>query len=335
MLGDAGDRTGTGARPERPPAGGAMSQAARLLEVLFRLRAQPRVTVQELAEDLGVSRRTMLRDLHALSAMGVPLMAIPGPGGGYGLLREHRLPPLNLTVPEALGLLIAYDAFLQNAPSPFAAEHLSAVTKLRGLFPPDLLAELDRLRQHVAVLEQPRQTAAPLLGDLLRAALDRSHLRVVYSSLSGDSERLIFPYGVYMRAGYWYCACYDYRRGHYLTLRADRFVSLAPATGPAPPPHIPVATWPAVIGRDDWPGLPLRVRVSRRAFRRGDLPEPFGTLRPEGDGGVIEGSLPPSEVEYYAALLLREGADVVVESPPELIDALRRQIDALAALYPR
>jgi predicted DNA-binding transcriptional regulator YafY len=75
-----------------------MSQAARLLEVLFRLRARPRFTVQELADTLGVSRRTMLRDLHALSAMGVPLVATPGPGGGYALARDQRLPPPPLTV---------------------------------------------------------------------------------------------------------------------------------------------------------------------------------------------------------------------------------------------
>lgn len=312
-----------------------MSQAARLMEVLFRLRAKPRVTVQELADSFAVSRRTMLRDLHALSAMGVPLVAIPGPGGGYGLISDHRLAPLNLTVPEALGLLLAYEAFLQNAPSPFAAENLSAATKLRGLLPPDVLAELDHLRQHVAVIERPRHNDAPLLGDLLRAALDRSYLRVLYDALTGRSERLIFPFGVYALAGFWYCACYDYKRGRNLILRADRFISLTREGGPEPPPHIPVATWPQVMERADWPGLPLRVRVSARAMRRGDLPTPFGIVRPEGEGGLIEGSLPPSEVDFYAALVLREGVDLVVESPPELIAVLRRQIEALAALYAR
>jgi predicted DNA-binding transcriptional regulator YafY len=309
-----------------------MSQAARLLEVLFQLRAKPRVTVQELAEQFAVSRRTMLRDLHALSAMGVPLVAIPGPGGGYGLVRDQRLPPLQLSVPEALGLLLAYEAFLQNAPSPFATENLSAVTKLRGLLPPDLLGELDQLRQHVAVIERPRDSDAPLLGELLQAAVDRAHLRVVYDALSGRSERLIFPFGIYAQSGFWYCACYDYRRERHLTLRADRFVSIAREAGP-PPPQQSVVDWARDMERDDWPGLPLRVRVNERAMRRDDLPTLFGRLRPDGDGGVIEGSLPPSEIDFYAGLLLGAGTDLLVESPPELIVALRRQIAALAARY--
>ena len=313
-----------------------MSQAARLLEVLIRLRDKPRFTVQELAVTLGVSRRTMLRDLHALSAMGVPLVATPGPGGGYALARDQRLPPLALTVEEALGMLMSYEAFLRYAQSPFAAESLSAATKLRGLLPPDVIGELDRLRRHVAVIERPRDYTAPLLGELLRAAVDGAHLRVAYDALSGRSERVIFPFGLYALAGFWYCACYDYKRGANLSLRADRFVSLARVMGPEPPPHIPVAAWLDVVERDDGGGLPLRVVVTSRGMRRADLPVPFGRLRPAGEhGGVIEGAIPRSEIDWYATRLLSAGTDVLVESPPELIAALRHQARALAALYER
>jgi predicted DNA-binding transcriptional regulator YafY len=59
-----------------------MSRTERLLESITRVRARGRFTVQAMADEFGVSRRTMLRDLHALSAMGVPLASIPGPGGG-------------------------------------------------------------------------------------------------------------------------------------------------------------------------------------------------------------------------------------------------------------
>ena len=241
-----------------------MSHAARLLEALILLRTRPRFTVQELATTLGVSRRTMLRDLHALSEMGVPLMATPGPGGGYALARDHRLPPLALTVEEALGMLMSYEAFLQYAASPFAAESLSAAIKLRGLLPPDVVDELDRLRGHVTVIERSRNYTAPLLGDLLRAAVDGAHLHIDYDAMSGRSERVIFPFGLYALGGFWYCACYDYKRGANLSLRADRFVSIARVSGPEPPPHIPVAAWVDVVERADGSGLPLRVKVTSR-----------------------------------------------------------------------
>ncbi len=62
-----------------------MSRTERLLELMIRLRTRGRFTVQELADECGVSRRTMLRDLQALSELGVPLASTPGPGGGYTL----------------------------------------------------------------------------------------------------------------------------------------------------------------------------------------------------------------------------------------------------------
>ena len=58
-----------------------MSRTARLLELLIRVQTKARFTAAELAEEFGVSRRTMLRDLGALSGMGVPLRSTSGPGG--------------------------------------------------------------------------------------------------------------------------------------------------------------------------------------------------------------------------------------------------------------
>jgi predicted DNA-binding transcriptional regulator YafY len=48
---------------------------------MVRVQAKPRFTAAELAEEFGVSRRTILRDLQALSEMGVPLRSTSGPGG--------------------------------------------------------------------------------------------------------------------------------------------------------------------------------------------------------------------------------------------------------------
>ena len=152
-----------------------MSRTARLLELLIKVQAKPRFTVGEIAEEFGVSRRTMLRDLQALSAMGVPLTATPGPGGGYMLIQRRRLLPLALTLEEALGIVLSYESFLHYLQTPFASQSLPATTKLRSALPPDVVRELDRLKRHVAVIERQQPYEAPLLGELLRAALDEAH----------------------------------------------------------------------------------------------------------------------------------------------------------------
>ena len=65
-----------------------------------------------------------------------------------------------------------------------------------------------------------------------------------------------------------------------------------------------------------------------------DLRALFGEIRPDGHGGgVIEGSIPRSQIEWFARQLLAVGPDVVVQSPPELIAAICAQANAVAGLY--
>src|ERR671932_2807736 len=155
-----------------------MSRTARLLELLVRVQTKPRFTAAELAEEFGVSRRTMLRDLCTLSEMGIPLRSTPGPGGGYSLPRGGRRLAPSLSVDEALALIASYEALLRYPVHPFSTQGLSAVTKLRATLPKEVVAELDRLRRHVFVGGPAREYGAPLLGELLSAALDETHLEV-------------------------------------------------------------------------------------------------------------------------------------------------------------
>lgn len=311
-----------------------MSRTARLLELLIRVRTRPRFTAAELAEEFGVSRRTMLRDLRALSEMGVPLRSTPGPGGGYSLPRGGRRLSPSLTVDEALALIISHEAFLRHAESPFGGQSLSAVTKLRASLPPDVVDELDGLRRHVAVLDPTREYEAPLLGELFRAAVGGSHLKAVYESASGVSGRVVFPFGVFAYRGFWYCACHDHERGKTVTLRADRFRSVEPVEGSERPEHVPPAGWVEEGERAGGGMLKLRMYVSGRATKSIELTALFGRIGTDPDGRrVIDSEVPASGIDFYAARLLALGTDVVAESPPELVAAMDAKARAIAGLY--
>ena len=309
-----------------------MSRAARLLELMVRVQARPRFTAAELAEESGVSRRTMLRDLQALSGMGVPLRSTPGPGGGYSLPRSGRRLSPSLTVAEALGLIASYETLLRYPVHPFSSEGISAVTKLRAALPKDAVGELDRLRRHVAVLEPVREYEAPLLGELLSAALDGAHLEVVYDSArSGVSQRVIFPFGLYASAGYWYCACFDRKRGANVSMRADRFLAAERVEGYERPEHLPLERWLRSRGDAHEERVRLLARVTVRGPKSVELASLFGRVPP--GGGAIEAEIPRRELDYYASRLLSVGTDVVVESPPELVEALREKAGEVATLY--
>jgi predicted DNA-binding transcriptional regulator YafY len=312
-----------------------LSRTARLLELLIRVQTKPRFTAAELAEEFGVSRRTMLRDLSALSAMGVPLRSTPGPGGGYSLPRGGRRLSPSLTVDEALALIASYEALLRSYPvHPFSTQSLSAVTKLRAALPKDVVAQLDRLRRHVFVGGPVREYEAPLLGELLSAALDRAHLKVTYDSIeSGVTERVIFPYGLYASQGYWYCACFDRRRETNVPMRADRFLSAERVEGFEPPPELSIQGWMGAAR-----GVGERVRVMARVTERGrksfELTSLFGSIEAQkGGGGALEAEIPRSEIDYYASRLLSVGTEIFVDSPPELVEAIQNKAREVIRLY--
>jgi predicted DNA-binding transcriptional regulator YafY len=304
------------------------------MELLFTLQTKPRFTVQELADELAVSRRTMLRDLHALSEMGVPLAATPGPYGGYSLLRDRRLLPLSLSPDEAIGMVLSYEAFLQYAESPFATQSLSAITKLRSALPADIIRDLDRIHRHVVIVESQHSYRAPLLSTVLQASLDRAHLDIVYDSRSGISERRIYPYGLSASHGIWYCACYDYKRHSGLLLRVDRFISVQPVEGSEPRDSVSLREWLRMYRSGAAHLLQLRAQATHSDAKNLELETLFGEITVDEHGqGVVDAMIPASEVDFYAGRLLSLGPELFVESPPELIKAIRRKAQEVAELY--
>lgn len=311
-----------------------MSRTERLLELITTVRARPRFTVQEMADEFGVSRRTMLRDLHALSAMGVPLASVSGPGGGYSLPSPQHPVTLSFAADEALGLILSYEAVLRDAPSPFQAPSISAVAKLRAALPSDVLRDLDRLRERVAVVGQERCYDAPFLADLLQAALDGIHLRIGYDSRGGSSERLIYPYGLIAGLGFWYCACFDGTRGGHVWLRADRITALERVKGLEKPETMTLTEWRRRSEHVDGDMLLLKATVTARGMKELDWSAVGEGLTLDQDGaGRIQTTVPSSSLDFYTRLFLRLGSEAILTSPEELIVALRREAQALLARY--
>lgn len=116
-----------------------MRRIERLHAITNHLRARsPRpVSATSLADRFGVSPRTIERDLRSLADAGVPVYGSPGRAGGYAVLPDHALPPLQLTAREAAACIAALGLMDR---SPLAPHARTAADKVRAALPAPLAA---------------------------------------------------------------------------------------------------------------------------------------------------------------------------------------------------
>ncbi|MCC6681172.1 MAG: YafY family transcriptional regulator [Phycisphaeraceae bacterium] len=121
----------------------------RLIRLITLLQSERAWSVRELAEQLGVSRRTLFRDLNVLEMAGVPYYHEPN--RGYRIARSFFLPPVNLTVTETLGLMLLTKQALAQRGRPMADAALSAVVKLLSTVPEPMRSACADLMEPVSI----------------------------------------------------------------------------------------------------------------------------------------------------------------------------------------
>lgn len=155
-----------------------MKRAERLYALVDLLRgARSPLSAARLSRELGVSTRTVERDIVSLQGSGVPIYADHGVRGGYSILRAYSLPPLNLTAPESLAVLAGL-GLLES--SPYRAAVRRARAKILAAIPAERLPSLqDALTTMRVVDETPIDLGAQveLLAD---AIAERRVVRLTY-----------------------------------------------------------------------------------------------------------------------------------------------------------
>jgi predicted DNA-binding transcriptional regulator YafY len=182
-------------------------RADRLLSILMYLQVRGRMTAHELAEELEVSERTVYRDLEALNAAGVPVLAERGPGGGCELPEAYRSNLTGLTEAEVRGL------FLSAVPGPLVDLGLgkaveAAMLKLTASLPEAHRRDVEQMRQrvHVDTAQWFRpEEPVPFLKTVQEAVWQSRWLNVTYRRTEGTRvKRCLEAYGLAAKANVWY-----------------------------------------------------------------------------------------------------------------------------------
>ena len=201
-------------------------------EALVRcLRRSGTTTVATLAQEVGASRRTVLRDLGALRDEGYVIHADVGRGGGLQLDPRSVQTLPRLSVSEVFALLISVAAMRAAGQLPFSDLADAGLAKIERALPPDkvrdLRAFLDCL--HVGQLS-PQQDLSDmgrmdpaLLSAFETAFLQRRLLRFGYRDAKGrPSQREVEPQAMLILPPLWYLVAWDPARGDFRQFRMDR-----------------------------------------------------------------------------------------------------------------
>src|SRR5690242_16821835 len=176
-------------------------RADRLVSLVLLLQARGCVTGRALAAELGVSVRTVYRDLEALGAAGVPVITESGPGGGCRLMDGYRFPLRGLRADEAEALLIlGVPAALRDLGLDRALSAAHRQIQVTSGAAPGTLVHLD-MPQWFGSREE-----VPCLRDLAAALQLGRKLRLAYRHADGraDEPRAVGPLGLVNKAGTWY-----------------------------------------------------------------------------------------------------------------------------------
>ncbi|TFF36737.1 helix-turn-helix transcriptional regulator [Mucilaginibacter psychrotolerans] len=206
-----------------------MNRIDRISAILIQLQSRRVVKASDIAERFGISLRTVYRDVRSLEEAGIPV--IGEAGVGYSLVDGYRLPPIMFTREEATAFLTAEKFVEKMTDASTAAQHKSAMYKVRAILKTaekDLLESMDDSIEVLKSQTQRRINNNDHLQPILNAIAHKKVLCINY--MAGYSQektkRDIEPVGVFYLDSYWHMIAYCRMRRDYRDFRTDRIRSL-------------------------------------------------------------------------------------------------------------
>lgn len=309
----------------------------RVLAALELLQSHRQMSGSDLAERLGVDRRTVRRYISVLEDLGIPVTTEQGRYGGYCLVAGFKLPPMMFTDEEtlaiALGLLTARQLGLES----YAPAIAGVEAKLERVMPEKLKRRVRAVRDTTRVI-LPR--GEPSLDDnalltLTRAAENNQQVAFRYHSPEqGMIARTIDPYGAVFRQGRWYVIGFCHLRRAMRSFRLDRIdrVEAKSETFQRPTDFDPaeflqdsLSTW----GKTHKVSVLLHTDRETLAATGTFIPQCSGQFEAHEDGLLL--NTHTDSMEWFAWWLAQLPVRFTILEPDGLKQALRQHAQQLLA----
>ncbi len=303
--------------------------STRTLRLLSLLQTHRYWQGTELAERLGVSVRTLRRDIDRLRELGYPVEAQRGVDGGYQLAAGAALPPLVIDDEEAVALAVGLQTAAQGAVEGIAESSVRALAKVVQVMPARLRHRVEALRTMTVPAEWGGPAGAGVDPDVLTtvalACRDREQLRFTYRGADGRrTDRHVEPHRLVCLSRRWYLVAYDLTRHDWRSFRADRLTAPESTGYRFRPRDLPAAD-AADFVRSGLDSLPRPYRVEVLV----DAPAPTVRERigrwctiEEVDAGHCRIRTTTHSLDWPTMWLGMLGAEFRVIGPPELLDRI-------------
>ncbi|MFJ8442468.1 helix-turn-helix transcriptional regulator [Kitasatospora griseola] len=301
--------------------------SARTLRLLTLLQSHRYWPGEELSSRLGVSARTLRRDVDRLRELGYPVEARRGVDGGYQLAAGAALPPLVIDDEEAVALAVGLQAAADGAVEGLAEASVRALAKVVQVMPARLRRRVEALRTVTVPAAWPGRGGGEARidpGALTAVALacrDTERLRFRYGTADGRAgERHTEPHHLVRLGRRWYLVAYDLTRQDWRTFRLDRLEAPAPTGAHFRPRPLPAAD-AAEFVRAGLTGQARQYRVEVLADApAGTVRQRIGTWSQVEE--VTEGRcrivMSTESLDWPAMAIGSLDVDFQVVSPPEL-----------------
>jgi predicted DNA-binding transcriptional regulator YafY len=302
--------------------------SGRLLQLLALLQARRDWPGHELAERLGVSGRTIRRDVERLRTLGYPVDALSGPAGGYRLRAGTAMPPLLLDDEEAIAIAVSLRTAAGGSVSGVEEASVRALVKLEQVLPTHLRRRVQALgaaTQTLQVYGGP-QVDPQCLTVIAAAVRDHERVRFAYTARdAADSRRDVEPHSLVNAGRRWYLVAWDRDRTDWRTFRVDRISKPQSSGVRFTPRELPTPDAAAFVQRS-LRSYPLRhearltiqastEEISTRRWLTGDVTELAA--------GGCELRVSDDNLDWLAMRIAMIPWPYTVHEPLELVERLR------------
>ena len=319
------------------------SQAGRVHDVIRLIEARHGIAIEELAEETGVNRRTVHRDLCAIHEAGYPLVSEWQDGRKtYRFLTRFKdVPPINFTLQELMTLHFLRSQLDIFTGTPFHDDVETIFGKIRSVLPPRYAAHLERIARVSLPLLQGRRDYGKVAGHLRlirEALLYQYRITLAYRS-GGHGEQTLYevdPYTMIYYKGGLYLMGYAHNRRALRTFAVERVdrVEVGRERFEMPPEFKPEEQLQSAFGIVDEEVMEVGVRFSPAIAHtvRERLWHPSQKVTEDPDGSLLLSFTAGGKMEILA-WLLSYGKHAEVLGPPELRDEVQRIVAEMAGLY--